>query len=80
MIKRLKKWVFSLQGKFILVASVCILIFTVAGGFIILSREENLYKQDITNQGKLLSEIRIYPLVFSYQSIVILSRYYQDIL
>lgn len=57
MIKRLKKWVFSLHGKFILVASVCILIFTVAGGFIILSREENLYKQDITNQGKLLSEI-----------------------
>ncbi len=57
MFEKLKRWIFSLQGKFILVASVCILIFTVAGGFIILSREENLYRQDLINQGSVLSEI-----------------------
>lgn len=57
MIKRLKKWIFSLQGKFILVASMCLLVFTTTGSFLILSREKNLYMQDITNQGKILSEI-----------------------
>ncbi len=57
MIKRLKKWVFSLQGKFIIVASLCILVFTTIGSFIIISREENLYRKDIINQGKVLSEI-----------------------
>lgn len=57
MIKKLKKWVFSLQGKFILVTSMCLLVFTTTGSFLILSREKNLYMQDITNQGKILSEI-----------------------
>ncbi|MDI6744130.1 MAG: hypothetical protein QMD07_02020, partial [Thermodesulfovibrionales bacterium] len=51
MIKRLKKWAFSLQGKFIIVASTCIFIFTTAGSFFIISREESLYKRDIVNQG-----------------------------
>jgi signal transduction histidine kinase len=57
MFERLKKWIFSLQGKFILVASMCILVFTTIGSFVILSREENLYRQDITNQGSVLAEI-----------------------
>ncbi|MBI3592734.1 MAG: HAMP domain-containing protein, partial [Nitrospirae bacterium] len=57
MIERFRKWVFSLQGKFILVASMCILIFTAIGSSIILSREEKLYKQDMTNQCKVLAEI-----------------------
>jgi signal transduction histidine kinase len=57
MFEKVKKWVFSLQGKFILVASLCILIFTTVGSFIILSREKNLYKQDIVNQGKVFAEI-----------------------
>ncbi|MEW6410191.1 MAG: ATP-binding protein [Nitrospirota bacterium] len=57
MIEKLKKWVFSLQGKFIIVASVCILVFTIIGSVIILSREEDLYRQDIMNQGKVLAEI-----------------------
>lgn len=57
MMKKLKKWIFSLQGKFILVASMCLLVFTATGSFLILSREKNLYMQDITNQGKILSEI-----------------------
>ncbi|RJQ52155.1 MAG: HAMP domain-containing protein [Nitrospiraceae bacterium] len=54
---KFKKWVFSLQGKFIITASFCILIFTTIGSFVILSREEELYKQDIMNQGKVLAEI-----------------------
>ncbi|MBI4686713.1 MAG: hypothetical protein HY756_02890 [Nitrospirae bacterium] len=57
MTDRLKKWIFSLQGKFILVASVCLLVFTIAGSFLILSREKDLYMQDIVNQGKVLAEI-----------------------
>ncbi|MEK7788717.1 MAG: hypothetical protein AAB283_02260, partial [Planctomycetota bacterium] len=57
MIEKLRKWIFSLQGKFILVASMCILVFTTIGSFIILSREENLYRQDIINQGKVFAEI-----------------------
>ena len=55
--KRLRKWIFSLQGKFILVASMCILVFTTIGSFHPSSREENLYRQDIINQGKVLAEI-----------------------
>ena len=57
MFEKLKRWIFSLQGKFILVASMCILVFTTIGSFIILSREENLYRQDIINQGKVFAEI-----------------------
>jgi signal transduction histidine kinase len=54
---KIREWVFSLQGKFILTASVCILIFTTIGSMIIVSREKNLYKQDIVNQGKVFAEI-----------------------
>lgn len=56
MIKKLKQWIFSLQGKFILVAFLCILIFTTIGNLIVLSREEKLYRQDIIHQGKVLAE------------------------
>jgi signal transduction histidine kinase len=56
-IGKLQQWIFSLQGKFILVAFVCILIFTTIGNFIVLSREEKLYRQDIIHQGKILAEI-----------------------
>lgn len=57
MIKNFRKLVFSLQGKFILVASLCLLVFSLTGNFLILSREKNLYTQDIINQGEVLSEI-----------------------
>jgi hypothetical protein len=57
MINKIRKWIFSLQGKFIIVASLCILAFTTIGSFIIILREEGLYRQDIVNQGKVLSEI-----------------------
>lgn len=57
MFEKLKRWAFSLQGKFILVASACILVFTTIGSLIILSREEKLYRQDLINQGSVLSEI-----------------------
>ena len=57
MFEKLKRWIFSLQGKFILVASACIFIFTTIGSLIILSREERLYRQDLINQGNVLSEI-----------------------
>ncbi|MEW6714423.1 MAG: ATP-binding protein [Nitrospirota bacterium] len=57
MFKKFGKWAFSLQGKFIIVASVCLLVFTVIGSFIILSREKKLYIKDIVNQGNVLAEI-----------------------
>ncbi len=57
MMSKLKRWIFSLQGKFILTASICILTFTTIGNLIVLSREEKLYRQDILNQGKVLAEI-----------------------
>jgi len=52
-----RRWVYSLQGKFILVAFMCILIFTSIGSLILVSREEALYKQDLENQGKVLVQI-----------------------
>ena len=56
-IEKFRKLAFSLQCKFIIVASTCIFIFTTAGSFLIISREESLYKRDIVNQGSVLSEI-----------------------
>ncbi|HAK88944.1 MAG: hypothetical protein A2077_04165 [Nitrospirae bacterium GWC2_46_6] len=57
MIERFRRWIFSLQGKFILVASFCIFVFTLTGSLIIISREERLYRQDFINQAKVISEI-----------------------
>jgi len=57
MFKKFGRWAVSLQGKFIIVASVCLLAFTVIGSFLILSREKNLYMKDIINQGNVLAEI-----------------------
>ena len=57
MIEKLKKWVFSLQGKFILVAFLCILVFTMIGSLILMSREKASFKMDIENQGKTIAEI-----------------------
>jgi len=51
------RWAYSLQGKFILVTFMCIMIFTSIGSLILVSREEALYKQDIENQGKALVQI-----------------------
>lgn len=56
-IKKLRKWAFSLQGKFIIVASTCILIFSTVGSFLMISREESVSKRDMVNQGNVLSEI-----------------------
>ena len=50
-------WLFTLQGKFIITASVCSILFTTAGGLIIISRDAALYRQNIVNQGKVISEI-----------------------
>lgn len=57
MIKKLRKWIFSLQGKFIIVAFLCIMTFTTIGTFLLLSREKKLYEQDLINQGKALAQI-----------------------
>lgn len=57
MIEGLKAWVFSLQGKFTIVAFVCILVFTITGSFFILSRETSFYRADMKNQGKALAEM-----------------------
>ena len=50
-------WLFTLQGKFIITASVCSILFTMAGGLVIISRDAALYRQNIVNQGKVISEI-----------------------
>lgn len=55
--KRLTTWVFSLQGKFIIAASVCILTLTTIGNLFFLFRESKLYQQDLVNQRKVLAEI-----------------------
>lgn len=52
-----QQWLFSLQGKFIMVASVCAIFFTTAGGLMIISRDEALYRQDLVNQGKVIAEV-----------------------
>jgi len=54
---KFRRWIYSLQGKFILVAFVCILVFTSIGSLILVSREEALYRQDLENQGKALVQI-----------------------
>lgn len=76
-IKKLRKWVFSLQGKFIIVASTCIFIFTTVGSFLLISREESLYKRDIVNQGNVLSEISRLALtnVMVYNELGMMSKY-----
>ncbi len=56
-IRHVLTWLFSLQGKFIVTASVCSILFTTAGGLIIISRDAALYRQNIVNQGKVISEI-----------------------
>jgi len=55
--ERLKAWIFSLQGKFIIVASALIILFTVVGSLLVISREEKLYREDLENQGRVLAEI-----------------------
>lgn len=77
MLKKLKKWAFSLQGKFIIVASTCIFIFTTVGSFLIISREESLYKRDIINQGNVLSGISRLTLtnVMVYNELGMMSKY-----
>jgi len=55
-LRKFAEWGFSLQGKFIVAAFMCILIFTIIGSFFIISREERLYRQDIINQGKVFAE------------------------
>ena len=56
-LRKFKKFVFSLQGKFILVAFFFIFIFTMIGSFFFISREEKLLRQDIINQGEVMAEI-----------------------
>lgn len=56
-LQQIREWLFSLQGKFIMVASVCTILFTIAGGLIIISRDETLYRQDLVNQGKVIAEV-----------------------
>lgn len=55
--RKVVAWLFTLQGKFIVTASVCSVLFTTAGGLIIISRDTELYRQNIINQGKVISEI-----------------------
>ena len=76
-IKKLRKWAFSLQGKFIIVASTCIFIFTTVGSFLLISRAESLYKRDIVNQGNVLSEISKLTLtnVMVYNELGMMSKY-----
>jgi signal transduction histidine kinase len=56
-VQKIKEWMFSLQGKFILVASFCILVFTLSGSFVLISREKKLYQRDMINQCKVIAEI-----------------------
>ena len=76
-IKKFRKLAFTLQCKFIIVASTCIFIFTTAGSFLIISREESLYKRDIVNQGNVLSEISRLTLtnVMVYNELGMMSKY-----
>lgn len=56
-VDQLKTWVFSLRGKFIIVASVCIFVFASLGSVAILSKGAKLYKQGMANQCRVLAEI-----------------------
>ncbi len=76
-IEKFRKLAFSLQCKFIIVASTCIFIFTTVGSFLLISREESLYKRDIVNQGNVLSEISKLTLtnVMVYNELGMMSKY-----
>ena len=56
-LRKLRGWLFSLEGKFMLTAVLCIAIFSAATGFTILSREEQLYRTDSFHQSYTISEI-----------------------
>jgi len=56
-LRKLHNWLFTLEGKFMLTAVLCIALFSAATGFTILSREERLYRNDSFHQGYTISEI-----------------------
>jgi len=56
-LRKLRGWLFSLEGKFILSAVLCIALISAVAGFIILDREEELYRVDSLHQRYSLSEI-----------------------
>ncbi|BCO08041.1 two-component sensor histidine kinase [Desulfolithobacter dissulfuricans] len=47
----------GVQGKFVLIASLCIFIFAGFGGYLIIKREEKLYTEDTIHQAKIIAEI-----------------------
>jgi len=55
--RRAVAWLFTLQGKFIIAASVCSILFTTAGGLIIISRDVAQYRQNSISQGRAIAEI-----------------------
>ncbi|PLX48952.1 MAG: histidine kinase [Desulfobulbaceae bacterium] len=51
------KFFLGIQGKFILIASLCIAIFASCGGYLIIQREKKLYTEQIIRQAKSIAEI-----------------------
>lgn len=51
------KFFLSVQGKFIIIASLCIFLFAGIFGYLIISREKKLYTEDAIHQAKIIAEI-----------------------
>jgi len=56
-LKKLRNWLFSLEGKFMAAVVICAVLFSAAAGFTVLRREERLYLVDSFHQCYTLSEI-----------------------
>lgn len=57
MLKTFKAWTSSLEGKFILAATACILVFSFSAGLFFVRREEHLHRIDAYHRGSTLTEI-----------------------
>ena len=57
MLNTLRTWTSSLEGKFILAATACILVFSLSAGLFIVHREEQLHRTDAYHRGSTLTEI-----------------------
>jgi len=57
MLKTFKIWITSLEGKFILAATACVLVFSLSAGLFLVHREEHLHRTDAYHRGFTLTEI-----------------------
>ena len=57
MLNNFKTWTSSLEGKFILAATACVLVFSLSAGLFFVDREEQMHRTDAYHRGFALTDI-----------------------